>query len=69
MKLKDAIEVRKIGKNILKIVILAVFVLTLNSLSYAYFTSEIEGEGKDIVLSTSDISIKFTDNESIKKLV
>ena len=67
MKLKEYLETRKISKNIFKVIVLTVFVLSLNSLSYAYFTSTIEGEGKEIVLSTSDISIKFEDNEAIKK--
>ena len=67
MKLKEMLETRKISGNIIKIALLTIFVLMLNSLSYAYFTSEIEGEGKEMVLSTSDISIVFTDNESIKK--
>ena len=67
MKLKEMLETRKISKNILKIAILTVFVLMLNSLSYAYFTSNIEGEGKEMVITTSDISIRFTDNEAIKK--
>ena len=67
MKLKEMLETRKISKNIIKIAILTVFVLMLNSLSYAYFTSNIEGEGKEMVITTSDISIRFTDNEAIKK--
>ena len=67
MKLKEYLETRKISKNIFKVIVLTVFVLSLNSPSYAYFTSTIEGEGKEIVLSTSDISIKFEDNEAIKK--
>ena len=67
MKLKEMLESRKISKNIIKIAILTVFVLMLNSLSYAYFTSNIEGEGKEMVITTSDISIRFTDNEAIKK--
>ena len=67
MKLKEYLETRKIKNNILKVIFLTVFVLSLNSLSYAYFTSSIEGEGKQVVLSTSDISIKFTDNEAINK--
>ena len=67
MKLKEMLETRKISKNIFKVVGLLLFMMVFNSLSYAYFTSEIEGEGKEMVLSTSDISIVFTDNESIKK--
>ena len=43
MKLEEMLESRKISKNIIKIAILTVFVLMLNSLSYAYFTSNIEG--------------------------
>ena len=67
MKLKEMLETRKISKNIFKVIGLLLFMMVFNSLSYAYFTSSIEGEGKEMVLSTSDISIVFTDNESIKK--
>ena len=67
MKLKEYLETRKISKNIFKVIALVLFMTIFNSLSYAYFTSTIEGEGKEIVLSTSDISIKFEDNEAIKK--
>ena len=67
MKLKEMLETRKISKNIFKVVGLLLFMMVFNSLSYAYFTSEIDGVGKEMVLSTSDISIVFTDNESIKK--
>ena len=67
MKLKEYLETRKISKNIFKVIALVLFMTIFNSLSYAYFTSTIEGKGKEIVLSTSDISIKFEDNEAIKK--
>ncbi len=57
MKLKEYLETRKISKNIFKVIVLTVFVLSLNSLSYAYFTSTIEGEGKvSIGYSSSDTS-------------
>ena len=67
MKLKEMLESRKISKNILKVIGLVLFMTIFNSLSYAYFTSNIEGEGKEMVITTSDISIRFTDNEAIKK--
>ena len=67
MKLKEMLETRKISKNILKVIGLVLFMTIFNSLSYAYFTSNIEGEGKEMVITTSDISIRFTDNEAIKK--
>ena len=57
IKLKEYLETRKISKNIFKVIVLTVFVLSLNSLSYAYFTSTIEGEGKvSIGYSSSDTS-------------
>ena len=49
MKLKEYLETRKIKNNILKVMFLTVFVLSLNSLSYAYFTSSIEGEGRALI--------------------
>ena len=46
--------------------ILVIFVITLSlaviGFSYAYFSTEITGEGKYVTLDTANLKLKYTDN-------
>ena len=46
--------------------ILVIFVITLSlaviGFSYAYFSTEITGEGKYVILDTANLKLKYTDN-------
>ena len=51
--------------NITKITIITIislFILGLIGLSYAYFSTEITGEGKYVILDTATLKLKYTDN-------
>ena len=51
--------------NITKITIITIislFILGLIGLSYAYFSTEITGEGKYVILDTANLKLKYTDN-------
>ena len=51
--------------NITKITIITIislFILGLIGLSYAYFSTEITGEGKYVTLDTATLKLKYTDN-------
>ena len=51
--------------NITKLSIIAIislFTLAVIGLSYAYFSTEITGEGKYVILDTATLKLKYTDN-------
>ena len=51
--------------NIIKlsiITIISLFTLAVIGLSYAYFSTEITGEGKYVILDTATLKLKYTDN-------
>lgn len=43
------------------IVLVVTLICGVISFSYAYFSLELEGNSKDIVLSTGDLRLKYTD--------
>ena len=43
------------------IVLVVTLICGVISLSYAYFSLKIDGNSKDIVLSTGDLRLKYTD--------
>ena len=51
--------------NIIKlsiIIIISLFTLAVIGFSYAYFSTEITGEGKYVILDTATLKLKYTDN-------
>ena len=44
------------------ITIISLFALAVIGLSYAYFSTEITGEGKYVILDTANLKLKYTDN-------
>ena len=51
--------------NVIKlsiITIISLFTLAVIGLSYAYFSTEITGEGKYVTLDTANLKLKYTDN-------
>lgn len=42
-----------------------VTVLALVGISYAYFSLDIQGEGKDMVVTTGELRLVFTDGDAI----
>lgn len=51
--------------NIIKlsiIIIISLFTLAVIGFSYAYFSTEITGEGKYVTLDTATLKLKYTDN-------
>ena len=54
--------------NITKITIITIislFIFGLIGLSYAYFSTEVKGEGKNIVLETGNLKLRYTDDASM----
>ena len=51
--------------KILMILIIVTSVLGVIGFSYAYFSTEVKGEGKNIVLETGDLKLRYTDDSSM----
>ena len=51
--------------KILMILIIIISVLGVIGFSYAYFSTEVKGEGKNIVLETGDLKLRYTDDSSM----
>ena len=47
------------------ITIISLFMLAVIGFSYAYFSTEVKGEGKNIVLETGDLKLRYTDDSSM----
>ena len=47
------------------ILIIIISVLGVIGFSYAYFSTEVKGEGKNIVLETGDLKLRYTDDSSM----
>ena len=46
-------------------ILLGTSILLMIGLSYAYFNTEVKGEGKNIVLETGDLKLRYTDDSSM----
>ena len=48
-------------KVALSSIVIMMVMVTLTGFSYAYFTTQVSGEGNDIVVQTGDVLMNFTD--------
>ena len=51
--------------KILMILVIVTSVLGVIGFSYAYFSTEVKGESKNIVLETGDLKLRYTDDSSM----
>ena len=53
--------------QLIKLVLLTLFIVGINMISYAYFTASVQGTGKQMTISTSNAIVHFTDNNEINE--